>query len=70
MMTPGDLAGAFMAHRLLVPLLAASLLAACAAEVRPVPVKVSVKVSVGGDYSSQPRGAKFCPPGQAKKGRC
>lgn len=66
MMTPGDLAGAFMAHRLLVPLLAASLLAACAAEVRPVPVKVSV----GGDYSSQPRGAKFCPPGQAKKGRC
>jgi hypothetical protein len=51
-----------MARRLLVPLLASSLLAACAAEVRPVPVKVSV----GGDA----RGAGFCPPGQAKKGRC
>lgn len=54
-----------MARRILIPLLASSLLAACAAEVRPVPVKVSV----GGDYPSQARGG-FCPPGQAKKGRC
>lgn len=54
-----------MPRRILVPLLAASLLAACAAEIRPVPVKVSV----GGD-PPQARGAGFCPPGQAKKGRC
>lgn len=55
-----------MTRLILIPLLVSSLLASCVAEVRPVPVKVSV----GGDYPSPTRGAGFCPPGQAKKGRC
>jgi hypothetical protein len=62
MMARVSLAEAAMSRRLLVCLLASSLLVSCVAEVRPVPVKVSV----GGEA----RGAGFCPPGQAKKGRC
>jgi hypothetical protein len=43
-------------------------LSACTATVRPQPTKIEmpgVDVTVGGSG-----GGAFCPPGQAKKGRC
>jgi hypothetical protein len=54
-------------RRLVALVLACSWLAACTAEVRPPSVELSpapVKVVIGGG------GSGFCPPGQAKKGRC
>jgi|1185.fasta_scaffold2028221_1 hypothetical protein len=46
-------------------LLACICVAACTAEVRPAKVELHpVKVVIGGE------GSGFCPPGQAKKGRC
>jgi hypothetical protein len=48
-------------------LVALALLAACSAEVRGPSVKVRPSVvEVGPDDG----GGDFCPPGQAKKGRC
>jgi hypothetical protein len=52
-------------RRLAALMLACSWLAACTAEVRPPSVDLRpapVKVVIGG--------SGFCPPGQAKKGRC
>ncbi len=54
-----------MARRLIFLILACSWLAACAAELRPPsldirPLPVEARAAGGG----------FCPPGQAKKGRC
>ena len=55
-------------RRLVALLLACSWLAACTAQVRPPSVEwrpAPVKVVIG-----ESGGGKFCPPGQAKKGRC
>ena len=59
--------GGHRMRRLVALVLACSWLVACTAEVRPpsvdlrpAPVKVVIGESGGG----------FCPPGQAKKGRC
>ncbi len=54
-------------RRLVALVLACSWLAACTAEVRPPSVELRpapVKVVIGEG------GGGFCPPGQAKKGRC
>lgn len=51
-----------MAPRTLALALAFLALAACTATVRPPSVEVEPAVSTGG--------GTFCPPGQARKGRC
>jgi hypothetical protein len=51
--------------RLLLLIVVALALGACAAEVKPAKVEVKaapVRVTIGG--------GDFCPPGQAKKGNC
>jgi hypothetical protein len=47
----------------------ALLFAGCVAEVRPPSVRVKSPYPAI-DYDGPSQGGKFCPPGQAKKGRC
>ena len=54
--------------RTVVVLAVLALLAACTATVRPQPTRIEtsgVSVTLGGGAPGT-----FCPPGQAKKGRC
>jgi len=55
--------------RVLTMIVAIVIVAACTAKVKPPEAEVSVpgvKVQVGDTHDQ----GKFCPPGQAKKGRC
>jgi uncharacterized membrane protein len=55
--------------QILVSLLAVALLTACEASIKGPSAELGlskVKIYSGGGYS----GGGFCPPGQAKKGRC
>jgi len=52
---------------IMVTVLAVALLGGCVARVKPPEAEIIIPaVSV----DPQPRGGGFCPPGQAKKGRC
>ncbi len=55
-----------MARRLIFLILACSWLAACAAELRPPSLEVRSLPAA----EARATGDGFCPPGQAKKGRC
>jgi hypothetical protein len=57
-----------MRTTLLVAGLAVMMLGACTARVTPPKIEVEAKPGVEIDVGSDT--GKFCPPGQAKKGRC
>jgi type IV secretory pathway TrbF-like protein len=60
-----------MSHRLLFPfilVLAAVLVAGCSYQ--PARIKSQPLVVIDDGHGGHSHGSRFCPPGQAKKGRC
>ena len=54
-------------RRIIVTALAIALLGGCVARVKPPEAEIIIPAV---KLDPQPQGGKFCPPGQAKKGRC
>ena len=58
------------ARCMVVAAVCAVALGGCVVKGPEVRVKPPIEVKVDGDHQHHGGGGKFCPPGQAKKGRC
>jgi len=52
---------------IMATVLAVALLGGCVARVKPPEAEIIIPA---GKIETQPQDGRFCPPGQAKKGRC